>query len=76
MIDCHHERATIEENTSFEWNGLFTQRVKRILAWELPKLRSLVDRNQWLTLCVLQWLAQLAFSEKDDDSILHTHQHC
>ena len=27
--DFHHERTTIPENTFFEWNGLFTQRVKR-----------------------------------------------
>ena len=25
--DSRHERTTIPENTSFEWNGLFTQRV-------------------------------------------------
>ena len=25
--DSHHERTTIPENTSFEWSGIFTQRV-------------------------------------------------
>ena len=49
-----------QENTSFKWNGGSSlEASKDNGAWELLTLRSLVHRNQWLTPCVVQWLAQL-----------------
>ena len=42
--------------------SVYLWRLQRILVWELLTLRSLVDQNQWWTLCLQQWSAHLALA--------------
>ena len=84
-VDSHHERTTIPEITSFDWNEIFAPHVKGYWYGELLTLRSIVGQNQWWTQCtavvgsarigrVLD--TRQSFSDKDDDIILHTHFLC
>ena len=49
-----HERTMIPENTSFEWNGIFTQRVTT----DVALISELVSDTKG----TLQWFAQLALA--------------
>ena len=61
--------TTLPENPSFEWNGIFTQRVK---GWGSLTLRLFVNQNQWWTQYILQWLARLALEHLAQALIVRT----